>query len=81
MICPNPVLKVYVTEKISTLFVVAAHRHPRSPHQGITSGKIGNDFFNSLLEGMALTYAMAKATLPMFREWQTKAAAEAPENG
>lgn len=34
------------------------------------------------LEGMALTYAMARATLPMFREWQTKAgSAETPENG
>jgi Protein of unknown function (DUF3800) len=34
------------------------------------------------LKGIALTYAMARATLPMFREWQAKAgAAETPELG
>ena len=49
MIHPNPVFKIYVTEKTPALPIIAAHRHPRSPHQGITAGKISNDFFNSLL--------------------------------
>jgi hypothetical protein len=44
MIHPNPILKVNVTEKAAALLVVPAHRHPRALHQGITSGKIGNDF-------------------------------------
>jgi hypothetical protein len=50
MIHPNPVFKIYVTEKTPALPIIAAHRHPRSPHQGITAGKISNDFFNSLLD-------------------------------
>jgi hypothetical protein len=44
MICPNPLLKIYIAEKATTNPVVATHRHPRSPSQGTTMRKIGNPF-------------------------------------
>jgi hypothetical protein len=49
MIRPNPILQVYIAEKAATNRVVTAHRHPRSPPQGIMQRQIGNEFFNSLL--------------------------------
>jgi hypothetical protein len=54
MIHPNSVFEIYVTEKTPALPVIAAHRHPRSHLQGITSGKISNHFFNSLLDHMSV---------------------------
>ena len=55
MIRPNPILQIYVAEKLSANLIVAAHRHPRPPPQGIRTREIGNDFFNSLLGGAAVT--------------------------
>ena len=44
MIRPNPLLKIYVAEKPAANLVVAPHRHPLSPLQGITMRKINNPF-------------------------------------
>jgi hypothetical protein len=44
MIHPNPLLKVYVAEKLAANLVVTAHWHPHSPPQGITMRKFSNPF-------------------------------------
>jgi hypothetical protein len=44
MFRPNPLLKIYVTEKVAANTVVVTHGHPRSPPQGITMRKFGNPF-------------------------------------
>ncbi len=46
MMRPNPILQVYVAEKLAANFVVAAHR---IPHPEDIAGEIDNNSFNSLL--------------------------------
>jgi hypothetical protein len=44
MVRPDPLLKVYVAEKAAANRIVAAHRHPPSPTQGITMHNFRNPF-------------------------------------
>ena len=44
VILPDPLLKVYVAEKPTANRIVAAHRHPLAPSQGITMGKFRQPF-------------------------------------
>jgi hypothetical protein len=44
VIRPDPLLKIYVAEKAAANRIVAAHRHPLPPSQGITMRKFRHPF-------------------------------------
>jgi len=49
MVCPNPLLQVYIAEKAARNLVVAAHRHPHPLTRESRRAKSATYFFNSLL--------------------------------
>jgi hypothetical protein len=49
MVCPNPLLQVYIAEKVARNLVVAAHRHPHPLTREARRAKSATYFFNSLL--------------------------------
>ena len=50
MICPHPLLKVYIAEKTTTTRIVAAHRTPRPHPKEAQLANLPTPFFSSLLK-------------------------------
>jgi hypothetical protein len=56
MVCPNPLLQVYIAEKVARNLVVAAHRHPHPLTRESRRAKSATYFFNSLLDGVVISF-------------------------